>query len=72
MTEKRATCAACGAEQEYGRIRCLACGKPLVFPASFVCPRCKAESFNLNDIRERYCGRCHQFADPWPHPERRA
>ena len=30
---------------------------------SFVCPRCGAESFNLNDIRERYCGRCHQFAD---------
>jgi len=28
---------------------------------SFVCPQCKAESFNPNDIREGYCGRCHEF-----------
>lgn len=27
--------------------------------ASFVCRECGAESFNPNDIRERYCGRCH-------------
>lgn len=26
---------------------------------SFTCPRCGAKSFNPNDIRERYCGRCH-------------
>jgi ribosomal protein S27AE len=32
-------------------------------PASYVCARCGAESFNPNDIRERYCGRCHAFAD---------
>lgn len=32
-------------------------------PASFTCPRCQAVSYNPNDIRERYCGRCHQFAD---------
>ena len=30
---------------------------------SFACPRCQAVSYNPNDIRERYCGRCHQFAD---------
>jgi ribosomal protein S27AE len=30
---------------------------------SFVCPRCAAVSYNLNDIRERYCGRCHVFFD---------
>jgi hypothetical protein len=30
---------------------------------SFVCPRCGAESFNQNDINERYCGRCHVFVD---------
>ena len=30
---------------------------------SFICPRCGAESFNPNDIRERYCGRCHVFVD---------
>jgi Zn-finger nucleic acid-binding protein len=30
---------------------------------SFVCPHCGAESFNSNDIRERYCGRCHVFVD---------
>jgi hypothetical protein len=28
---------------------------------SFVCPRCGATSFNPNDIRENYCGRCHTF-----------
>lgn len=32
-------------------------------PASFVCPRCQAVSYNPNDIRECYCGACHQFAD---------
>jgi hypothetical protein len=31
--------------------------------ASFICPHCGTESFNPNDIRERYCGRCHVFAD---------
>jgi len=59
----RAICFACGAEQPYGRIRCDQCGRPLVFPASFVCPHCGAESHNLNDIVERYCGRCHVFVD---------
>jgi hypothetical protein len=29
----------------------------------FVCPFCSAVSFNLNDVRESYCGRCHRFAD---------
>jgi transcription elongation factor Elf1 len=32
-----------------------------LFPASFVCPRCGAESFNANDVANRYCGRCHVF-----------
>jgi ribosomal protein S27AE len=32
-------------------------------PPSFVCPRCGAESYNPNDIRESYCGRCHVFVD---------
>jgi hypothetical protein len=35
-------------------------------PASFVCQHCGAESFNPNDIRERYCGRCHAFVDDPP------
>jgi len=25
------------------------------------CPRCKMVSFNENDIREGYCGACHDF-----------
>jgi len=65
-------CAGCGAEQPQGRIRCDQCGKPLVFPKSFVCPRCGAESFNLHDIVHGYCARCHVFvaadappADPY-------
>jgi len=66
VKKPKAACAACGAEQPYGRIRCDVCGEPLVFPTSFVCPRCGAESFNLNDIVERYCGRCHQFVDEPP------
>lgn len=32
-------------------------------PPSFCCPRCRRRSFNLNDIRERYCGACHRFVD---------
>ena len=31
--------------------------------ASYLCPNCGAESFNINDVRERYCGRCHVFED---------
>lgn len=27
----------------------------------YTCPRCGAVSYNLNDARERYCGRCHLF-----------
>lgn len=30
---------------------------------SFVCPRCGAESWNVNDVANRYCGRCHVFVD---------
>ena len=63
VAEPRAQCAGCGAEQPYGRIRCEVCGEPLVFPKSFVCPDCGFESFNLNDVVEGYCGRCHAFAD---------
>jgi predicted amidophosphoribosyltransferase len=43
-------------------MRCDQCGKPLVFPESFICPHCKAESFNISDIVQGYCGRCHTFA----------
>jgi ribosomal protein S27AE len=28
---------------------------------SIVCPKCGAESFNPNDIREGYCGKCHDW-----------
>lgn len=30
---------------------------------SFTCPLCGAESFNPNDEREKYCGRCHAFTE---------
>lgn len=30
---------------------------------TFTCPRCSAVSHNRNDVRERYCGRCHMFLD---------
>ena len=35
---------------------------------AFTCPRCGAVSHNPNDERERYCGRCHQWADDAPAP----
>jgi len=28
---------------------------------SITCSLCRATSYNENDIRERYCGRCHKF-----------
>jgi hypothetical protein len=56
-------CATCGAEPLHNTIRCEQCGKPLVFATSFTCPLCKAVSYNLNDIVNRYCGRCHVFVD---------
>ena len=35
----------------------------------FVCPLCSTISVNPNDVRERYCGRCHRFVDdPAPPP----
>lgn len=30
---------------------------------SIQCPSCGRVSFNLNDIRERYCGNCSQYHD---------
>ena len=30
--QPKSACRGCGAEQDYGRIRCDRCGKPLVFP----------------------------------------
>ena len=28
---------------------------------SFTCPKCGRTSHNLNDVRERYCGACHEW-----------
>jgi hypothetical protein len=28
---------------------------------SFTCPNCHRVSYNANDIREGYCGACHQW-----------
>jgi hypothetical protein len=33
-------------------------------PPSYRCPRCGAVSFNPHDLKQRYCGRCHQFENP--------
>ena len=29
--------------------------------AQVTCPRCGMTSYNLNDIREGYCGNCHDW-----------
>jgi len=40
---------------------------------SFTCPRCGAASWNPADIREGYCGRCHDWTGaPSPHPPKGA
>jgi hypothetical protein len=30
-------------------------------PMSYVCPRCAQRSYNPNDLREKYCGACHDW-----------
>lgn len=30
---------------------------------SIRCPQCGWVSYNPNDVRERYCGHCHQYHD---------
>lgn len=36
---------------------------------TITCPQCGMTSYSLNDVRERYCGNCHQFHDDF-HPQR--
>lgn len=53
---------------------CKWCGAPCVCPchtaapvadaagqSSITCPRCGATSYNPNDVRYGYCGRCHAY-----------
>jgi RNase P subunit RPR2 len=45
---------------------------PLAVP-SFTCRDCGFTSYNLNDVKHRYCGRCHKFmTDPKSDAEARA
>ncbi len=37
---------------------------PEVPQPSITCPVCGATSYNPNDIRHGYCGRCHAFTAP--------
>jgi predicted RNA-binding Zn-ribbon protein involved in translation (DUF1610 family) len=30
-------------------------------PKTFTCPKCGAVSHNPNDVKEKYCGACHEF-----------
>lgn len=32
-------------------------------PKIWTCPNCMMTTYNPNDIREHYCGRCHEFMD---------
>jgi hypothetical protein len=45
--------------------RCILCDRPRERPRepvpSITCPVCQRTSYNVNDIRERYCGFCHRF-----------
>jgi hypothetical protein len=56
-----AICAACGAKGPHGRIRCLACGQPLMFAA----PDMPSEQANeamalVNEIRPLFAGKSAQ------------
>ena len=31
---------------------------------SITCPRCGMTSHNSNDVREGYCGNCHDWTSP--------
>ena len=33
---------------------------------SITCPRCKRTSYNPNDVREGYCGNCHDYTQENP------
>lgn len=35
--------------------------QPSVLQPSITCPRCGRTSYNPNDIREGYCGNCHDW-----------
>jgi RNase P subunit RPR2 len=50
MSEPRAVCASCGAEQPYGRIVCKECGQPLVFPVD--------DPYRDERFAERQCDYC--------------
>ena len=39
--------------------RCLRCHPPE--PKSITCPKCERTSYNRNDVREGYCGHCHDW-----------
>lgn len=33
-------------------------------PPTFICPVCHMVTWNRNDVREGYCGRCHDWTGP--------
>jgi hypothetical protein len=37
--------------------------------ASFVCPACHAESHHPDDVRNGYCGACHDFTGIVPYTD---
>jgi ribosomal protein S27AE len=53
-------------------IACLVGGPRIrLLATSFTCPKCGATSHNPNDLREGYCGRCHEWTrarEPGDHP----
>ncbi len=32
---------------------------------TFTCPKCGMTSYNPHDARQRYCGNCREFMEPW-------
>lgn len=37
---------------------------PVVLMPSIMCPVCSHTSHNSNDVREGYCGNCHDWTTP--------
>jgi hypothetical protein len=39
--------------------------RPPTAPESYTCPRCESVSHHPEDVKQRYCARCHRFEDAW-------
>jgi ribosomal protein S27AE len=56
-------CPVCGLVGAH-KLQCPECPSRRVELPVFVCPRCGAVSAHPDDVREGYCGHCHDWTAP--------